>query len=154
MGFCLLSPVLDFFFGMQLFAYSWKLHGYILEVPRVRLSISGVKSGTNPEAPRKRSQSKFWFSKFRTVGDPKTLENKWDSLPRLISELCYPQYGWYPFPFLEGPSSWNSQSWSWNFLTVLGAPLNIGRTPTGARNNAPFSEGFLEGFLRLLSRRF
>ena len=30
----------------------------------------------------------------------------------------------------------------------------VGRTPTGACNNAPFSEGFLEGFSRLLSRRF
>ena len=31
----------------------------LLEVPRVRLSIPGVKSGTNPETPWKRSQSKF-----------------------------------------------------------------------------------------------
>ena len=75
----------------------------ILEVPRVRLSISGVKPGTNPETPWKRSQSKFWISRFRTVGDPETLENKGDSLPRLISELCYPQYGWYPFLFWKGP---------------------------------------------------
>ena len=30
----------------------------------------------------------------------------------------------------------------------------IGRTLTGACNNAPFSEGFLEAFSRLLSRRF
>ena len=30
----------------------------------------------------------------------------------------------------------------------------LGRTPTGACNNAPFSEGFFEGFSRLLSRRF
>ena len=74
-----------------------------LEVPRVRLSISGVKSGTNPETPRKSSQSKFRISRFRTVGDPETLENKGDSLPRLISELCYSQYGWYPFLFWKGP---------------------------------------------------
>ena len=42
------------------------------------------------------TQSKFWISSFRTVGDPKTLENKADSLPRLVPELCYPQYGLYP----------------------------------------------------------
>ena len=60
-------------------------------------------SRTNSETPRKRSQSKFWISRFRTVGDPETLENKADSLPRLISELCYPQYGWYPFLFWKGP---------------------------------------------------
>ena len=32
-----------------------------------------------------------------------TLEDKGDSLPRLISEMCYPQYGWYPFLFWKGP---------------------------------------------------
>ena len=31
----------------------------VVGVPRVRLSISGTKSGANPETPRKRSQSKF-----------------------------------------------------------------------------------------------
>ena len=41
-------------------------------------------------------------SRFRTVGDPQTLENKADSLPRLVSELCYPQYGWYRFFFWKG----------------------------------------------------
>ena len=55
------------------------------------------------ETPRKRSQSKFRISKFRTVGDPQTLENKAEPLPRLISELCYPQYGWYRFLFWKGP---------------------------------------------------
>ena len=40
---------------------------------------------------------------FRTVGDPQTLENKAESLPRLISELRYPQYGWYRFLFWKGP---------------------------------------------------
>ena len=58
-----------------------------LEVPQVQLSVSGVKSGTNLETPWKRSQSKFWVSRFRTVGDPQTLENKADSLPRFNSEL-------------------------------------------------------------------
>ena len=71
-----------------------------LEVPWVRLSISGVKSGTHLETPWKRSQSKFRISRFRTVGDPQTLENKADSLP---SELCYPQYGWYLFLFWKAP---------------------------------------------------
>ena len=42
------------FFKIWAFVDEWAL-----EVPRVRLSISGVKSGTNPETPRKRSQSKF-----------------------------------------------------------------------------------------------
>ena len=32
-------------------------------------------------------------------------------------------------------------------------PFFLGRTPTGACNNAPFSEGLSEGFSRLLSRR-
>ena len=97
-----------------------------LSVPRVRLSISRAKSGTNPETPRKRSQSKFWISRFRTVWDPKTLENKGDSLPKLISELCYPQYGLYPFifwraPFMEQPEL------VMKFLTLLGAPLSCHR---------------------------
>ena len=74
-----------------------------LDVPRVRFSISGIKSGANPETPRKLSQSEFWISRFRTVGDPETLENKADSLPRLISEMCYPEYGWDPFLFWKGP---------------------------------------------------
>ena len=39
-------------------------------------------------------------------------------------------------------------------LCEKGSVLLIGRTPAGACNNAPFSEGFLEGFSRLLSRRF
>ena len=30
-------------------------------------------------------------------------ENKGDSLPRLISELCYPQHNWYPSFFWKGP---------------------------------------------------
>ena len=38
--------------------------------PRVRLSNSRVNSGTDPETPRRRSQSKFRISRFRTVGDP------------------------------------------------------------------------------------
>ena len=76
-----------------------------LEVPRVWLRISGVKSGTIPETPWKRSQSKFRISRFRTVEDPQTLENKADSLPRLISELCYSQYGWDPFLFWKAPST-------------------------------------------------
>ena len=78
---------------------------HCLDVPRVRFSISGTKSGANPEpeTPRKRSRSKFRISRFRTVGDPETVENTGDSLPRFISELCYPQYGWYPFLFWKGP---------------------------------------------------
>ena len=32
-----------------------------------------------------------------------TLGNKAYSLPRLVSELCYPQYGWYRFHFWRGP---------------------------------------------------
>ena len=52
-----------------------------------------------------------------------TLENKADSLPRLISELCYPQYGWYPFLFWKGPSM-EQPELVMKFLTVLGAPLN------------------------------
>ena len=36
-----------------------ELSPLLLEASRVRLSISGVKSGTNPETPRKRSQSEF-----------------------------------------------------------------------------------------------
>ena len=74
-----------------------------LEVPRIRLSIFGVNSSTNPETPWKRSQTEVWISKFRMVGDPQPLANKADSLPRFISELCYPQYGWYPFLFWKGP---------------------------------------------------
>ena len=42
-----------------------------LEVPRVRLSISGVKSGTNPETLRKRSQSNSEFPGFVRLEIPK-----------------------------------------------------------------------------------
>ena len=77
--------------------------GPLVGAAPIRLSISGVKSGTDLETPRKRSQSKFWISRFRAVGDPKALENTGNSLPRFISELCYPQYGWYPFLFWKGP---------------------------------------------------
>ena len=42
-------------------------------------------------------------------------------------------------------------------IIPLGGPDScrslLGRTPTGACNYAPFSEGFLKGFSRLLSRR-
>ena len=47
-----------------------------LKVPQVGFSISGTKSGADPETLRKHSQSKFRVSRFRTVGDPETLEKK------------------------------------------------------------------------------
>ena len=51
------------------------------------------------------------------------MENKADSLPRLISELHYPQYGLYPFLFWKGPPMEQPELVT-KFLTVLGAPLN------------------------------
>ena len=90
---------------------------------RCPASVSGAKSGTKPATPRKLSQSKFWISRFRTVGDPQTLENKADTLSRLIPELCYPQYNWYCFLFGRAPSM-EQPELVMKFLTVLGAPLN------------------------------
>ena len=40
------------------------------------------------------------------------------------------------------------------FWAETSTKINKGRTPAGACNNAPFSEGFLVGFSRLLSIRF
>ena len=37
------------------------------------------------------------------VGRSQTLENKAHSVPRYVSELCCPQYGWYRFFFWRGP---------------------------------------------------
>ena len=69
------------------------------------------------------STAKHFRSEIRNKSGntPETLENKGDSLPRLISELCYSQYG-NPFffgraPFMEQPEL------VMKFLTVLGAPL-------------------------------
>ena len=105
-----------------------------LEVPRVRLSISGVKSGTNPETLWKRSQSKFWISRFGTVGDPQTLENKTDSFPRLISELCYPQYSWYPFLFWKGPLHGTARAGHEIPNSTGGNPETTGSPNHGFRN--------------------
>ena len=58
----------------------------------------------NPETPQKRSQSKFWISSFSMAGDPQALEKKAYSLPRLVSEFCYPQYGWCRFLLSRAPS--------------------------------------------------
>ena len=63
-------------------------------MPRVRFSLSRPTCGANPEVLRKHPESKFWISRLCTVGDPQTLKNKAYSVPRGISELCYPQYGW------------------------------------------------------------
>ena len=49
-------------------------------------------------------------------------ENKADSLPRLVSELCYPRYGWYRFLFGRVPSM-EQPELVMKFLTVLGIPL-------------------------------
>ena len=147
-------------------------NGPFLEMPRVRLSISGVKSRTNPETPWKRSQCKFWISRFRTVGDPQTLENKAYSLPRLISEFCYPEYGWYPFLFWKAPlygtaragheipnstggtSEIETQGFFRGFLR-WGQPSPAGGPPFGLVEssqeplNAPFLNGlFSSGFSR------
>ena len=95
-------------------------------MPRVRLSMSGAKfQNKSGKTPGKRSQSQFCISRLRTVGDPQTLENKADSLPRIVSELCCPQYGWYRFRFWRGPSQ-KQPELVMKFLTVLGARLKDG----------------------------
>ena len=59
------------------------LKGPQLEVPRVRLRTSGVESGTSPETPWKRSQSKF--------------------CPKTSFRIVLPPVRLVPFPFSEGP---------------------------------------------------
>ena len=41
-------------------------------------------------------------AKFRTAGDPQALENNAYLLSRKVSEVRYPQYGWYRFLFWRG----------------------------------------------------
>ena len=91
-------------------------------MPWARLSISGVESGTNPETPPKRSQtqSKFWISRFCMVGDPQTLKNEACSVPKRVSELCYPQHGWYSFSFWSRPLHTKQSELVMKFLTVPG----------------------------------
>ena len=66
------------------------------------------------ETPRKCSQSECWASKFRTVGDPQTLENKSIFPPQKSFRIVLPPVRLVPFPFLEGPPLSNSQSSPWN----------------------------------------
>ena len=94
----------------------------------------------NPETPRKRSQSKFWISRFRTVGDPQTLENKADSLSRFISENCATPVRLVPFPFLEGPPRLEQPELVMKFLTILGAPLRISSTATRTCCTSPIPQ--------------
>ena len=53
----------------------WSIDICVSQVWRSTVKHLWRKIGTTPEIPRKRSQSKFWISRFRTVGDPQTLEN-------------------------------------------------------------------------------
>ena len=65
-------------------------------------------------------------SRFRTVGDPQTLEDKADSLPRLISEWCYPSTVGNLSFFGRAPSM-EQPELVMKFLTALGAPLKQAR---------------------------
>ena len=71
-------------------------------MPHVRINISGVKSRANPETPETLSEQILNFQVSHGWRS-RNLEIKGDSLLRFISELCHPQYGWYPFLFWKGP---------------------------------------------------
>ena len=90
-------------------------------MPRVRFSISGTKSGISPEALRKHSQCKFRISRFRTVGDPQTLENKY--IPSLEEfQNCAMPVRLGPFPFFGRAPSIERTELVMESSTVLGAP--------------------------------
>ena len=72
----------------------------------------------------------------RTVGDPQTVENKADSLPRLISELCYPQYGWDPFLFWKGPLWEGKEGLTCHFrVSLVLQYFGVPRYPDAGKNS-------------------
>ena len=77
------------------------------------------------------SQSNSEASGFRVVGDPQSLDNKADSIPRLgprgVSELCYPQYTWYCFLFFGRDNPMEEPELVVTFLTVPGASPNASK---------------------------
>ena len=98
-----------------------------------------MKSGTNPETPWKRSQSKFCISRFRTVGDPQTLENKADSLSQTNFGIVLPPVRLGPFPFFGRAPSMEQPELVMKFLTVLGAHLrhSLSHPPNEKPGNHP-----------------